>query len=105
MNPSFKPDTSVPESDHACAGRLTQETPFHPLGWPGSGVEVEDAFIIAADKPAESLAEFGENCLYTVRGLLGDAFGRGQMDGNVLVACLVLTNLALASYKSAGVQS
>jgi hypothetical protein len=66
---------------------------------------VADAFVIAAGKPAQPVAELGENCLYTVRGLLGEAFGRGQMDGNVLAACLVLTNLALASYKAAGVQS
>lgn len=83
----------------ASRGRLD----FHALGWPGSGVA--DAFLIAAGKPAESVAEVGENCLYTVRGMLGDAFGHGQMDGNVLVACLILTNLALASYKSAGIES
>lgn len=101
MKPSVNP--RVLQSGHACADRLTEETHFHPLGWPG--IEIADAFVIAAGKPAEAVAEFGENCLYAVRGLLGDAFGRGQMDGNALVACLVLTNLALASYKSAGVQS
>ena len=103
MSTPIKPDAAVLQPPHACAGRCTQETPFHPLGWPGRGVA--DAFVIAAGKPAEAVVEVGENCLYTVRGLLGEAFERGRMDGNVLAACLILTNLALASYKAAGAQS
>jgi hypothetical protein len=103
MSTSVKSDPSVPQAPHACVGRRTEETQFHPLGWPGHGVA--DAFVIAAGKPAEAVVEVGENCLYTVRCLLGEAFGRGQMDANVLAACLILTNVALASYKAAGVQS
>ena len=104
QNPSaLEPDSVAPQSNHACAGRLTVETSFHPAGWPDSGIA--DAFLVAPGKPAQAVAEFGENCLYTVRGLLGSSIANERMDANAGYACLVLMNLAIASFKAAGVDS
>lgn len=93
---------AAPLAQFTLAGKLTHRTAFHPIGYEQGGDD--RLFEVAGGHAAEKAVGVASYCLRTSRGLLKTVLASGETDVSLVAAVEILNELAIASYRAAGVE-